>query len=145
MGAVVAHDKVVAGRDSDFAVLWEEGFGAGIDRGVEVFVFIERSVVDIDFSAGDFNFFSGKSDDSFNKVDFGVAGGFEHDDVAALGQAETVTNFVGKNVFSVVEVWLHRVAFDLVGLEEEEVHDDKKGQGKNRGLDEFPENTKEIF
>ncbi len=82
----------------------------------------------------DFNFLFWKGDDPFNVLIAGLGWGFKNDYIAPLGLFKFVGDFVGQNIFFIVEVGEHGVAVNLVDLGDEEEDDHKEGKG---GGDDF--------
>ncbi len=89
---------------------------------------------DINFTVFDFYFLAGEGDDALDEVAVeagGAAGGGrggEDNDVAAFRLTEFVGEFVGEEKFAVVEVGIHGVAVDLVGLGDQQIN-----QNRHRG------------
>lgn len=89
--------------------------------------------------------FTGEADNSFDIFVLTVGGGVKNDDVASLGKLKAVGDFVGEEIFTILEVGHHGLAGDLVGLEEEEIDDQENGQSQNDSLDEIQKKFAEFF
>lgn len=81
--------------------------------------------------------FVGEGNNPFDEFVFKIGRGFENDNIATFGRAHAVGNFIGEEVFAVVEIGFHRGAFYFVRLENKEVKKQKDGNGENDDLDDF--------
>ena len=103
---------------------------ARVSLGVNVRL-IERCVVDEDFSITEHNSLTWQPDDALDITFRRVVGEPEDDDVAACELRDAVVDqLVDENPFAVMQVRLHRSAFDLNRLHDED--DQKRGEHQSK-------------
>lgn len=96
--------------------------------------FRKQLIVNIYFSTFDHDSFAGKTDDPFNIIKLMIFGSFKDNHVSAPGRGKAIGNFIRQNVFAVIKIGIHGIAFNLVRLNQKKVNHHKNRQGNNHGL-----------